>query len=74
MVGWLPGQGTHKDLGSLIVAVNDEGGLRHACRVVAGWCPHAQGAAGLAGADRAAGRSDWSRRLGAARWVESRGS
>ncbi|HEX6474537.1 MAG TPA: DNA polymerase ligase N-terminal domain-containing protein, partial [Candidatus Limnocylindria bacterium] len=25
VVGWLPGQGTHKDLGSLIVAVNDEG-------------------------------------------------
>ena len=36
MVGWLPGQGTHKDLGSLIVAVNDDGGLRHAGQVGSG--------------------------------------
>ena len=36
VVGWLPGQGTHKDLGSLIVAVNDEGGLRHAGQVGSG--------------------------------------
>ena len=33
---WLPGQGTHKDLGSLIVAVNDDGGLRHAGQVGSG--------------------------------------
>jgi bifunctional non-homologous end joining protein LigD len=36
VVGWLPGQGTHKDLGSLIVAVNEDGGLRHAGQVGSG--------------------------------------
>jgi bifunctional non-homologous end joining protein LigD len=36
VVGWLPGQGTHKDLGSLIVAVNDGAGLRHAGQVGSG--------------------------------------
>lgn len=36
VVGWLPGQGTHKDLGSLIVAVNVDGELRHAGQVGSG--------------------------------------
>lgn len=36
VVGWLPGQGTHKDLGSLIVAVNEDGTLRHAGQVGSG--------------------------------------
>jgi bifunctional non-homologous end joining protein LigD len=36
VVGWLPGQGTHKDLGSLIVAVNQDGALRHAGQVGSG--------------------------------------
>jgi bifunctional non-homologous end joining protein LigD len=36
VIGWLPGQGTHKDLGSLIVAVNDDGALRHAGQVGSG--------------------------------------
>jgi bifunctional non-homologous end joining protein LigD len=36
VVGWLPGQGTHKDLGSLIVAVNEDGQLRHAGQVGSG--------------------------------------
>jgi bifunctional non-homologous end joining protein LigD len=36
VVGWLPGKGTHKDLGSLIVAVNEDGGLRHAGQVGSG--------------------------------------
>ncbi|HET7520913.1 MAG TPA: DNA ligase D, partial [Candidatus Limnocylindria bacterium] len=36
VVGWLPGQGTHKDLGSLIVAVNGDGGLVHAGQVGSG--------------------------------------
>ena len=36
VVGWLPGQGTHKDLGSLIVAVNEDGVLRHAGQVGSG--------------------------------------
>jgi bifunctional non-homologous end joining protein LigD len=36
VVGWLPGKGTHKDLGSLIVAVNEDGKLRHAGQVGSG--------------------------------------
>jgi bifunctional non-homologous end joining protein LigD len=36
VVGWLPGQGSHKDLGSLIVAVNEDGALRHAGQVGSG--------------------------------------
>jgi bifunctional non-homologous end joining protein LigD len=36
VVGWLPGQGSHKDLGSLIVAVNVNGELRHAGQVGSG--------------------------------------
>ncbi len=36
VVGWLPGQGTHTDLGSLIVAVNGDDGLRHAGQVGSG--------------------------------------
>ncbi|HEX6128216.1 MAG TPA: non-homologous end-joining DNA ligase, partial [Candidatus Limnocylindria bacterium] len=36
VVGWLPGQGTHKDLGSLILAVNEDGALRHAGQVGSG--------------------------------------
>lgn len=36
VVGWLPGQGTHRDLGSLIVAVNRDGELRHAGQVGSG--------------------------------------
>ncbi len=36
VVGWLPGQGTHKDLGSLIVAVNEDGALRHVGQVGSG--------------------------------------
>jgi bifunctional non-homologous end joining protein LigD len=36
VVGWLPGRGTHKDLGSLIVAVNEDGRLRHAGQVGSG--------------------------------------
>ncbi|MGZ8563717.1 MAG: DNA ligase D, partial [Candidatus Limnocylindria bacterium] len=36
VVGWLPGQGSHADLGSLIVAVNADGRLRHAGQVGSG--------------------------------------
>jgi bifunctional non-homologous end joining protein LigD len=36
VVGWLPGQGSHADLGSLIVAVNADGQLRHAGQVGSG--------------------------------------
>ena len=36
VVGWLPGRGSHKDLGSLIVAVNADGHLRHAGQVGSG--------------------------------------
>ena len=36
VAGWLPGQGRNADLGSLIVAVNDGGHLRHAGQVGSG--------------------------------------
>lgn len=36
VVGWLPGKGSHADLGSLIVAVNADGRLRHAGQVGSG--------------------------------------
>ncbi len=36
VVGWLPGQGSHAELGSLIVAVNAGGHLRHAGQVGSG--------------------------------------
>jgi bifunctional non-homologous end joining protein LigD len=36
VVGWLPGMGSHADLGSLIVAVNTDGRLRHAGQVGSG--------------------------------------
>ena len=36
VAGWLPGQGSHADLGSLIVAVNVDGRLRHAGQVGSG--------------------------------------
>ena len=36
VVGWLPGQGSSLDLGSLVVAVNDSGRLRHAGQVGSG--------------------------------------
>jgi bifunctional non-homologous end joining protein LigD len=36
VAGWLPGQGSHADLGSLIVAVNADGRLRHAGQVGSG--------------------------------------
>ncbi len=36
VAGWLEGKGSHKDLGSLIVAVHDDGKLRHAGQVGSG--------------------------------------
>jgi bifunctional non-homologous end joining protein LigD len=36
VVGWLPGQGSHAELGSVIVAVNADGNLRHAGQVGSG--------------------------------------
>lgn len=36
VAGWLPGQGSHADLGSLIVAINADGRLRHAGQVGSG--------------------------------------
>lgn len=36
VAGWLPGRGTHHDLGSLIVAVHEDGQLRHAGQVGSG--------------------------------------
>ena len=56
VVGWLPGRGRHTDLGSLIVAVNEDGGLRHAGQVGSGIDARMR--------TRAAGRA-WSRSGGA---------
>ncbi len=36
VVGWLEGKGSHKDLGSLVLAVNEDGRLRHAGQVGSG--------------------------------------
>jgi bifunctional non-homologous end joining protein LigD len=36
VIGWLEGQGSHRDLGSLVVAVGEEGRLRHAGQVGSG--------------------------------------
>ena len=36
VVGWLPGQGSSAELGSLVVAVNEDGRLRHAGQVGSG--------------------------------------
>ena len=36
VAGWLEGKGSHRDLGSLIVAVHDDGKLRHAGQVGSG--------------------------------------
>jgi bifunctional non-homologous end joining protein LigD len=36
VAGWLPGQGSHKELGSLIVGVWEDGALRHAGQVGSG--------------------------------------
>jgi bifunctional non-homologous end joining protein LigD len=36
VAGWLEGEGTHKDLGSLVVAVNRDGRLHHAGQVGSG--------------------------------------
>lgn len=36
VAGWLPGRGTHKQLGSLIVGVYEDGALRHAGQVGSG--------------------------------------
>ena len=46
VAGWLEGEGSHKDLGSLVVAVNRDGKLRHAGQVGSGHRhPHASRAA-----------------------------
>src|SRR5438132_294364 len=36
VIGWLEGEGTHKDIGSLVVSVNEDGHLRHAGQVGSG--------------------------------------
>ena len=74
VVGWLPGQGTHKDLGSLIVAVNEDGHLRHAGQVGSGI--NAKMRKELLAAMEPIRRPDAplvkTPRLPAARWVEPR--
>jgi bifunctional non-homologous end joining protein LigD len=74
VVGWLPGQGSHADLGSLIVAVNADGHLRHAGQVGSGISEamrrHLLGA--LEPLRRDASPLDPVPRLPGARWVEPR--
>jgi bifunctional non-homologous end joining protein LigD len=74
VVGWLPGQGTHKDLGSLIVAVNEHRKLRHVGQVGSGI--NARMRKELLAAMEPIQRSDAplvkTPRLPQARWVEPR--
>ena len=72
VVGWLPGRGTHKDLGSLIVAVNEDGRLRHAGQVGSGIDTKTRRAllAALEPLRRKTSPLDPAPRLPEARWVE----
>jgi bifunctional non-homologous end joining protein LigD len=72
VVGWLPGQGTHKDLGSLILAVNENGALRHAGQVGSGLDARVRREllAALRPMEREAAPLSKAPRLRQARWVE----
>jgi bifunctional non-homologous end joining protein LigD len=72
VVGWLPGKGTHKDLGSVIVAVNEDGRLRHAGQVGSGIDARTRRAllAALEPLRRATSPLDPVPRLSEAQWVE----
>ncbi len=74
VVGWLPGQGTHKDLGSLIVAVNRDAALRHAGQVGSGIDARMRREllAAMEPIRRADSPLDHPPRLPQARWVEPR--
>jgi len=74
VAGWLPGKGNAGDLGSLIVAVNAEGRLRHAGQVGSGFSAtmRRQLLDALQPLRRDASPLDPVPRLPAARWVEPR--
>ncbi len=74
VAGWLPGQGSHADLGSLIVAVNADGRLRHAGQVGSGISDAMRRhlLAALEPLVREASPLDPVPRLAGARWVEPR--
>jgi len=74
VVGWLPGTGTHKDLGSLIVAVNADGRMRHAGQVGSGisTAMRRQLLAAMQPIERETSTLDPVPRLLAAHWVEPR--
>jgi bifunctional non-homologous end joining protein LigD len=74
VVGWLPGQGSHADLGSLIVAVNADGRLRHAGQVGSGISDAMRRRLleALQPLVREASPLDPAPRLPGARWVEPR--
>ena len=72
VAGWLPGQGSHADLGSLIVAVYADGRLRHAGQVGSGISESIRRRLLelLRPLERATSPLDPVPRLPAARWVE----
>jgi bifunctional non-homologous end joining protein LigD len=74
VAGWLPGKGSHKDLGSLIVAVNADGRLRHAGQVGSGisTAMRRQLLAAMKPIERDESPLDPVPRLPAAHWVEPR--
>ena len=74
VAGWLPGQGSHADLGSLIVAVNADGKLRHAGQVGSGisTAMRRRLLEAMEPLRRDASPLDPVPRLPAARWVEPR--
>jgi bifunctional non-homologous end joining protein LigD len=74
VAGWLPGQGSHADLGSLIVAVNADGRLRHAGQVGSGisTAMRRRLLEAMEPLRRDASPLDPVPRLPAARWVEPR--
>jgi DNA ligase D len=72
--GWLPGKGTHRELGSLIVGVYDGGELRHAGQVGSGLATRTRRElrARLDEMGRVEPGFDPAPRLKEARWVEPR--
>ncbi len=74
VAGWLAGKGTHKDLGSLIVGVNQDGRLRHAGQVGSGIDAATRRSllARLADLERPDSPLTPAPRIKGARWVEPR--
>jgi bifunctional non-homologous end joining protein LigD len=74
VAGWLPGKGSAADLGSLIVAVNEDGRLRHVGQVGSGLSGpiRRQLLAAMKELERETSPLDPVPRIPAARWVEPR--